>query len=350
MDILVWIVCLSLLPTILIATYKGFNNATIKNRAQLLKRIANENSIQMPYLSDAFSDYILLLDMEISDHLKYKKHPALKASQNVATIAREKKQVEKQLKMLKYQLSIYEKVAPWLEDFKEVTVDDIKEVISTTNNDNYENIKKWLSPTEYKKLSTTKKYQLALERYKSSPKTNWQIGIDFERYVGYLYESNGYKVDYYGANEGLSDLGRDVIARKVNETIVIQCKYWRKKRIVHEKHIFQLYGTMFAEQIDKPNQKISGVFVTTTSLSETAKKYANKLNIKIDENAVFDKNYPCVKCNISKKNGEKIYHLPFDQQYDKILIEPSRGECYVNTVYEAEKKGFRRAFKWVAKK
>ena len=54
--------------------------------------------------------------------------------------------------------------------------------------------------------------------------------------------------------------------------------------------------------------------------------------------------YPMIKCNISS-NGNKIYHLPFDQQYDKTLIR-NVGECYVSTVKEAEEKGFRRAFRW----
>ncbi|MEY3495804.1 MAG: hypothetical protein RJA80_26 [Actinomycetota bacterium] len=34
------------------------------------------------------------------------------------------------------------------------------------------------------------------------------------------------------------------------------------------------------------------------------------------------KQYPVIKCNIAS-NGEKIYHLPFDQQYDKTLIKYS---------------------------
>ena len=58
--------------------------------------------------------------------------------------------------------------------------------------------------------------------------------------------------------------------------------------------------------------------------------------------------YPCIKCNISI-SGEKIYHLPFDQQYDKVKIN-GRGECYVGTILEAEKKGFRRAFRWKGNK
>ncbi len=35
-----------------------------------------------------------------------------------------------------------------------------------------------------------------------------------------------------------------------------------------------------------------------------------------------------------------------DQQYDKVIIEPWKGECYCMTVEDAEKLGFRRAFRW----
>jgi len=43
------------------------------------------------------------------------------------------------------------------------------------------------------------------------------------------------------------------------------------------------------------------------------------------------------------RDGVKIYHLPFDQQYDRTKIIPDKGEKYVYTVAEAEKAGFRRA-------
>lgn len=65
--------------------------------------------------------------------------------------------------------------------------------------------------------------------------------------------------------------------------------------------------------------------------------------MKIIENRLLEK-YPVIKCNISS-NGEKIYHLPFDQQYDRTLIK-NNGEFYALTVKEAENKGFRRAFRW----
>ena len=65
-----------------------------------------------------------------------------------------------------------------------------------------------------------------------------------------------------------------------------------------------------------------------------------KENIEVDD-------YTCIKCNIGRDMyGEtKIYHLPFDQQYDSTKIS-KKGEFYAMTVAEAEEAGFRRAFKW----
>ena len=77
------------------------------------------------------------------------------------------------------------------------------------------------------------------------------------------------------------------------------------------------------------------------SLAEKKKE----LNIELKEKMKMDKQYPCIKCNISVK-GEKIYHLPFDQQYDRTKITPKKGDLYVATVAEAEAAGFRRAKKW----
>ena len=52
-----------------------------------------------------------------------------------------------------------------------------------------------------------------------------------------------------------------------------------------------------------------------------------------------------IKCNINEKNNGKIYHLPFDQQYDNVKID-KEGEFFAMTVQEAEEAGFRRAKRW----
>ena len=83
--------------------------------------------------------------------------------------------------------------------------------------------------------------------------------------------------------------------------------------------------------------------MTTTFLSERAKQVAQILNIQYREDIALNKNFPLVKLNTSK-NGELIYHLPMDQQYDKIKKEIGNGYDRVASVYEAEKRGYRRAF------
>ena len=93
-----------------------------------------------------------------------------------------------------------------------------------------------------------------------------------------------------------------------------------------------------------PKENIHPLFVTTANLSDTAKEVADYLNITIVNNYIIE-DYPLIKCNIGK-DGEKIYHLPFDQQYDNVVITPSDGEVYAYTIQEAERLGFRHAYRW----
>ncbi len=336
---------------------KNLKDAVYKNIEYLLADTVNKHD----YFSELIADYRQYLNLQISENLKSKDRPALKASEEVKELSKKYRNLEKDFHMLKYQLDMYEKVFPWITEFKEFSLKEINEIRNEKQEIKTERqyLSSYLSPDEYNKLSRLEKYQLALDRYRKKEKSNWQIGIEFERYIGYLYETKGYKVTYYGAKKGLEDLGRDLIVSKDNDIIVIQCKNWSKDKTIHEKHIFQLFGTMFALNVEKTknNNKISfeneiieftniyGEFITTTSLSNAAKLYADRLNIRVKEHVDFDKNYPCIKCNIGK-DGEKIYHLPFDQQYDNIVIDASKGECYANTIREAEDLGFRHAFRW----
>src|SRR5262249_29374185 len=119
-----------------------------------------------------------------------------------------------------------------------------------------------------------------------------------------------------------------------------------RHKTIHEKHVFQLFGTVFAYRIEHPNLAVGGRLVTSTSLSPVAVEYARQLDIEVVENFGFDDAYPCIKCNVSMRDGERIYHLPFDQAYDATIVHPERGEFYCATVAEAEGRGFRRAFRW----
>ena len=322
----------------------------IKNEvANYTEKIKTTNTIDYPWLAELYADIAYIEEQKIAKILETKKRPALGTAKEIKEeISKEKRIIQEQLKMAQNQLNYYETVFPWLEEFKEVDPIEAYESIKASNsNDEYTRIKNYISPEEFQKLSTAEKYQLALDRWRNKQnKTAWQIGIDYERYIGYVYECKGYKVTYNGAIKGLEDMGRDIIAENDKEILVVQCKYWKKEKIIHEKHIFQLYGTVILEKM-QTKKKVKGVFITSATLSETALAVAKELKIEIQSEIPFKKDYPCIKCNINHSTGEKIYHLPFDQQYNTTHIELDKGEYYVKTTKEAEERGFRHAFKHI---
>jgi hypothetical protein len=319
----------------------------VQEDKQAIETLMKEKTLGFPWLAQAFADYYRLQDMKIASSLDFKSHPAKKAAETVREIAAERRRAEKLSRVLQYQIEYYESLFPWLTEFKGEDLDDLIKHISDEKSDpdNEDPVMRWLTQAEYSTLSTVERNQIALDRYWQKKKTKWELGRDYERYIGYQYESKDWHVTYQGIVEGYDDLGRDLIATKDITVQIVQCKYWSHYKTIHEKHIFQLFGTVFVYKIDNPNRKVSGVFVTSTSLSERARLFADALGISIREQVALQK-YPCIKCNISRKNGTRIYHLPFDQQYDRTIIEEERNECYVTTVSEAESQGFRRAFKW----
>lgn len=337
-----------------------------KSNLEMMEAIVSEQTKGLPTLADAFGQFYELIDMRAADELINKKHPAISSANKIKTIAAEKRLLVKQLKETRNIIKYYEMLFPWLTEYIGIDVDDLILSINEINSNevgNEDPVLQYLPAVEYKKLPPVERNQKALDRYWTKRKTPWEIGRDYERYVGYCYIMDGYDVTFHGIEEGFADLGRDLIAINKKNTKIIQCKNWAHHKTIHENHIAQLFGTTLKYWIENnpeleiktnkmennfkfsKNNKINGVIVTTTKLSDVAKKFAEQLNIEVKENFEF-KRYPCIKCNISKGTGDKIYHLPMDQQYDKVLIEPQTGEFYAETTQEAESKGFRRAYKW----
>lgn len=313
----------------------------------------------IPVLAQYISDLEFQRDELREAYLLHKKIPAVKAAELLSEIRYEKKFLNRDLKKAEYLIQYYEQAAPWLAEADDDYIDpELNKIGIEDFDENKDAASFWLSKDEFTQLTSQEKYQLALERYKKRAKTNAEIGRDYERYVGYQYEAKGYAVEYRGIVDGFEDRGRDLLCHKDGKTLVVQCKYWSKKKTIHENHINQLFGTTlkyFLEQHPRATfydfftalekRTIAPVFVTSTTLSETAAEFASSLNISVAENKSLG-DYPIIKCNINRSTGEKIYHLPFDQQYDRVKIT-GKGECYAMTIAEAEAKGFRRAKKWL---
>ena len=278
--------------------------------------------------------------------LKTKSHPAFTAADKVQEFGRLRREAVYQAQAAQYQLDYLLSLNPHLEDELDMSPAEAAKLLPDHDESSSEDpCKAWLSPEEYRNLPNVQKWQRALDHYNNRKKSNWQIGIEYERYIGYLLEQRGYRVRYFGATEGRADMGRDLIAENKKQILIVQCKRWSKDKTIHEKHIFQLYGTTILQRFRTTSDKeILGVFVTTTALSPLAEMCAKHLGIKIYTHVPLE-SYPQIKCNISN-TGERIYHLPFDQQYDRTMLNPDDGDMYVSTVLQAEAKGFRRAFRW----
>lgn len=322
----------------------------VDNRKKFTEQLTAEldkNHIQgRKWLSSFISNAFAVFDKKDADYLARKKRPALKASETVKALSEEKRELRERVLFLESQLKTYQEYFPFLLDYEEEILNDIEDFRNTPKEEleRVDPVKQLLSNEEYNNLSTVEKNQLALNRFLSNM-SSLQVGKMYERYIGWLMEKKGYSVQYDGLLKGFEDRGRDLIVKKKNssDVQVIQAKCWSKQKTIHEKHIFQLFGTTYELQQKDPEHNYIPIFYTTTDLSEYALKVADLLGVKI-VNEPLQKDFPMIKCNIGS-NGEKIYHLPFDQQYDKTRID-KKGEFYAKTTEEAEKKGFRRAFKW----
>lgn len=296
-------------------------------------------------------------DELIEFYLLDKKNPSVRGAEEVAKARADRRAWKEKAKFLEYQLASYKEYFPFLEEYEEIILDEAIPLSPDGANleavENADPVLFYVPKAEYEKLSPSDRNQLAIDRYLNRTLSRVGIGRFYERYLGYLYEKEGWKVEYHGIIEGYEDLGRDLICKKGNQIVIVQAKCWASGKLIHEKHIFQLFGTtqlylMNHQQNDLFNENVSAAFITTTSLSPVAMKAAQWLKIEVKERFAIDKAYPMIKCNINQSSKEKIYHLPFDQQYDRTKIVPELGEFYATTVAEAERKGFRRAFRHFA--
>ena len=318
-------------------------------RAQaVVAAMIDDRVVAAELVADAWADYELAISRARADVLDIKARPAKAAADEIREKGRQLAQLRREVKYTRGLVALYEWHFPWLAELRDdedmrAFLGDFSHVDGDGGADE-DPVGRWVTKEEFQSLPETERNQRALDRYLSSRKAPWELGRDYERYVGYLREQDGFTVTYQGIFEGLDDLGRDLLARKDGRLEVIQCKRWAQHKTIHEKHVFQLFGTVVAARIEHPDVEVSGTFTTTTSLSERAKRFAAELGIRVEEQLALG-DYPRIKCNVSRR-GERIYHLPFDQQYDTTLIEPRRGELWASTTAEAEAAGFRRAWRW----
>ena len=334
----------------------------IEELKQNLQNVYDKTFNSTSWLSNKYADFYFLLDKK---RIVMPVHKiASKCSDAQIMFSRENRNLRKRNMTLELQLQQIESFVPEIEDLIDITPDDL--FLEDDKKETVEKIDLLVSEVEQKDLSKEEILQKALDNYVKRKMNKSEVGADYERYIGHIYEEKGYKVIYYGIKKGFKDLGIDLICTKGGKTLLIQCKNWKKGRSIHENAINQLFGTSMKYYLDKfhhfnvglkgtlfedvgiPfNKDLQPIFITTTDLSETAIEFANALKIEVIK-IPYNKNYPRIKCNIGKDEfglQTMIYHLPFDQKYD-IVQNVKNGGVNVFTIKEAEELHYRKAFRW----
>lgn len=323
----------------------GIANRVYDSITKQTALIIDKCSETYPRIAAASADLKLINFDYAARFLEVKERPAFAEAKRIRELKKQTKDILVEKKLYEYKYNYIVELFPNVEDIFEDGFEESEKDFELETEADTDRTRLFLSSEEYQKLSVAERNQLALDRYLQGKKTKWQIGRDYEMFIGFQYEKEGAKVSYCGIIKKLEDMGRDLIVEQGDRILIVQCKNWSQEKEIHEKHIFQLYGTVVLYQLSHRWKEVSGVFVTSTSLSRTAKDVARYLHIETVENKKLE-DFPRIKCNINRTTKEKIYHLPFDQKYDDVIIEPSRGEFFAKTVAEAEEKGFRRAMKY----
>ena len=201
-------------------------------------------------------------------------------------------------------------------------------------------------PTEFYRVaelqSRFEKWLTTVENARAENK--WKYGRDYERYIGYLFEREGFQVIYNGATLGSSDGGIDLFCFKDGIVYPIQCKRWKNKvdedeidKFVKAVAIFKLNRSSY--NIPLCYSKVVPIFYTTNGYTDYARWKARDADVicRVQKfNSIRE--YPAVKCTLL--NRRKVYYLPFDKDFDSIHVGVYRGGCFKFSVLEAEHAGF----------
>lgn len=303
------------------------------------------NSTMLKIYNDFYEKYL----NEYIDFFSTKKNPSIKSSEYLKEIKTEFK--ETKIKTLKLELLLSQFIDDEIEKEK-LKSEKEKNILDDSFS---AHIYSQLSKEEWNRLTYIEKLDLIVKKYKERQKDKLNIGLEFERYCGYLYENEGYSVKYNGILKGKSDGGIDLIATKKDKILFIQCKYWGKDKMIRENTISQVYGSALKMSLDRGenyksfidklfSKNIEILILTKTILSEEAKEFCEKLNVSFKENIEINQEYPIIKCVYGE---EKIFYIPTDFQYDNIRF----GSTYkkysrVDSCKKASELGYRHAFRW----
>jgi hypothetical protein len=133
-------------------------------------------------IANAWADYERARADTVAARLELKTRPARKAADELRAKGRELACSHRRAKLAEYLVAMYESHFPWLVELRDFDVE--KSFVEIAEHDETDPVSKYVSREEWGSLSSAERNQRALDRYLRSRKTAWQLGRDYERYVG----------------------------------------------------------------------------------------------------------------------------------------------------------------------
>ena len=189
----------------LIAENERRNREFSKREEHFKKTISSTKPFNI--VAKMYSDWCTSVFDKEKSYLQYKSRPAYKAADVVSNLKVETRDALKKYKEMQYKYLFLLDAFPELKRY----VDDEEALNHLSDYKDYNEFKSerdevldWISPNEYQKMSENERNQLALDRYKRAKKSDWQIGMQYEMYIGYWLWEKGYHVVQYGIEHGFS--------------------------------------------------------------------------------------------------------------------------------------------------
>ena len=176
---------------------KQFKNTVISFQQDFINASASNLNV-IPYMSSILADYetysIEILAKKLDWGSSVERAKKVMSIREIRSTTQQ--MIERNLEA-KYQLEYLLELFPNLQDIIETDYNALP-IIKIEELSEYDRSRDWLSKEEYQSLNSIERNQLALDRYKASHnKSKWQIGRDYEMYVGYKYTQKGYIVDFF---------------------------------------------------------------------------------------------------------------------------------------------------------
>ena len=109
-------------------------------------------------------------------------------------------------------------------------------------------------------------------------KDDW---LEFERNTAHWLQSQGWEIEQWGASRR-GDRGVDIVASKQDRLALVQCKYWAPDMVIGPHIVRELVGARSSIGI-----QIEAVIVTSSRLTQEAKKFASETGVKWFENVDY---------------------------------------------------------------